>query len=286
MILPSDETELSTKNQGVGLSTKKQSDDTTSLKTESNTAKEEGIGSVSGPAVSMIANNNYKEEEAMTMPSESKSNEEGGNPNHDASNGQFTSGSGGSSDNDSDKPKKVNNAQKEHDDNMKAYEEETKEWNETNDKIKERNTLRKKLKKSREDENPSWKAVDEKLLFKVWDKSSSQNGTYLDVDMNSNDFYNKMSKLTGSGSDFTRILMRRGVIEDQTFKSFNGKYYYRLTDKGKKAYGDIGWKMANFKASDKPVKPIKRRGDASQSSIKSIISGVKKNDEEGAFNKL
>ncbi|RKZ96223.1 MAG: hypothetical protein DRQ43_04540, partial [Gammaproteobacteria bacterium] len=96
MILPSDETELSTKNQGVGLSTKKQSDDTTSLKTESNTAKEEGIGSVSGPAVSMIANNNYKEEEAMTMPSESKSNEEGGNPNHDASNGQFTSGSGGS----------------------------------------------------------------------------------------------------------------------------------------------------------------------------------------------
>ena len=545
MILPSDETELSTKNQNVGLSTKKQSDDTTSLKTESNTAKEEGIGTVSGPAVSMIANNNYKEEEAMTMPSESKefneeehprdqggqftsgsggsktgmnkertrsriesnldnsqkkildrffdnnkigmpkfdsvrsagknwdmskdltpsqvkqldgvdkneildylkkrvaskdkwnksadirvkkerekfekskieqgirdkennkkekdqtarlekrskslkktgldgelsklnnpqkerildlakrrigenpeeytqeeqdmyavmtdygemddfsdkevvrildlatrrmkdegidqydkkdqnlykkardifaktnskygeskSNEEGGNPNHDASNGQFTSGSGGSSDNDSDKPKKVNNAQKEHDDNMKAYEEETKEWNETNDKIKERNTLRKKLKKSREDENPSWKAVDEKLLFKVWDKSSSQNGTYLDVDMNSNDFYNKMSKLTGSGSDFIRILMRRGVIEDQTFKSFNGKYYYRLTDKGKKAYGDIGWKMANFKASDKPVKPIKRRGDASQSSIKSILSSVKKNDEEGAFNKL
>jgi len=36
MILPSDETELSTKNQDVGLSTKKRSDDTTTLKTESN----------------------------------------------------------------------------------------------------------------------------------------------------------------------------------------------------------------------------------------------------------
>jgi len=284
MILSSDETELSTKNQDVGLSTKKQSDDTTSLKTESNTAKEEGIGTVSGPAVSMIANNNYKEEEAMTMPSESKEFNEEEHPRDQG--GQFTTGSGGSSVNDSDKPKKINNAQKEHDDNMKAYEEETKEWNETNDKIKERNTLRKKLKKSREDENPSWKAVDEKLLFKVWDKSSSQNGTYLDVEMNSNDLYNKMSKLTGSGTDFIRILTSRGVIEDQTFKSFNGKYYYRLTDKGKKAYGDIGWKMANFKASDKPVKPIKRRGDASQSSIKSILSSVKKNDEEGAFNKL
>ena len=72
MILSSDETELSTKNQDVGLSTKKQSDDTTSLKTESNTAKEEGIGTVSGPAVSMIANNNYKEEEAKQSHRKSK----------------------------------------------------------------------------------------------------------------------------------------------------------------------------------------------------------------------
>ena len=142
MILPSDETELSTKNQDVGLSTKKRSDDTTTLKTESNPnhgddgkftsdgrgnndksdwdsftpsermsfiphdktkgfnnnltdltkskyddlpdaikdsfarkleSNEEGMGSISGPAVGMIANNHDdKKDETMVMPVESK----------------------------------------------------------------------------------------------------------------------------------------------------------------------------------------------------------------------
>ena len=56
MILPSDETELSTKSQP---------DEENSLST-----KESDMGSISGPAVGMIANNN-EEDETMVMPTES-----------------------------------------------------------------------------------------------------------------------------------------------------------------------------------------------------------------------
>ena len=60
-----------------------------------NTATEEGMGSISGPAVGMIANNNKEEKETMVMPSESK--EEFKEDDHPRDGGgQFTSGSGGS----------------------------------------------------------------------------------------------------------------------------------------------------------------------------------------------
>jgi hypothetical protein len=333
MILPSDETELSTKGQP---------DEENSLST-----KEADMGSISGPAVSMIANNN-EEDETMVMPNESKANEdmsemdysiqswwgwrvrdawlddehlkdpdytnhidkhnnilkdidgynrsewvswyklsddekeaimtyklthsfesksnEEGNPNHDSSNGQFTSGSGGSSDDDSDKPKKVNIAQKEYDDNMKVYNDEMNEFN-----------LKKNIDKYIKDYDKGIINIirsnridtdrygDQKLV--AWFNDNRSKGERKITSDKVNSIIKKMKKLD--------------IIKIDTYKKSNPWGYsteeeYVLSD---------GYDIMKKNITE-PVKPVKRRVDTSQSSIKSILSSVKKNDEEGAFNKL
>ena len=130
MNLPSDETELSTKDSPANFERKLGFKGKSLNTRESDTAKEEGIGTVSGPAVGMAANNHNKDkEEVMVMTNESEKGEfdyknmedekaikdEGLNGDdglgfgqHNESfveddhprdeGGQFTSGSGGSSD--------------------------------------------------------------------------------------------------------------------------------------------------------------------------------------------
>ena len=231
-----------------------------------NTATEEGMGSVSGPAVSMIANNNYKEDEAMTMPSES--NEEGGNPNHDSSNGQFTSGSGGSSDKktDSDKPKKVNIAQKEHDDNMKVYNDEMKEYN-----------LKKNIDKHIKDYD--------KGIINIIRNNRIDTDRYGVGDLvtwfNDNRSKGERKITSDKVSSIIKKMKKLDIIKIDTYSKWNAwgnstVEYYAISD---------GYDIMKKNITE-PVKPVKRRGDTSQASMKGVLSSVKKNDEEGAFNKL